>query len=216
MVLHQAVYTALALNRFREHRHESARWGIHRFWVPCLVFVVVLQHAAQLLRLSFRHEPILRDVVPVTGAACFVVVTLIGLRKALPFVARSGSRYATSTLAPARAQEAAEQLRAIMERDRPHLRPDLTLDDLAGILGVPKTHLSQILNETLGQSFLDFLTGYRIRESERLLRDEGTRHLTIEAVGRDSGFRSRSAFYEAFRKAHGATPAEYRRRASEG
>jgi AraC-like DNA-binding protein len=213
MLLYQFAYTVLSARRFLATRSGSARWGLHRFWVPCLMVVLVLQHASQLLRWLFRHESALRDIVPMTGAASFVVVTLIGLRKALPLLGRQQRRYAGSTLAPERAEATAGRLRELMERDRPYLRPGLTLDELAAALGIPKTHLSQILNQTLGQTFLDFLTSYRIGESERLLLDHSTAHLTIEAVGRDSGFRSRSSFYDAFRKAKGMTPADFRRRA---
>ena len=77
-----------------------------------------------------------------------------------------------------------------------------------------KTHLSQVLNENLGHSFLDYLSGYRVRESLRLLTDENASHLTIEAVARRSGFNSRSAFYEAFRRHQGVTPADFRRQAT--
>jgi len=211
MLLYQITYTGLATRNALAARPGSAHWGLHRFWVPCVVAVLVLQHMAQLARWLLSHEATLRDIVPLTGAASFVVATLVGLRKALPLLGRLQRRYAGSTLAPERAEAAVVRLRELMERDRPHLRPDLTLDELAAALEMPRTHLSQILNEKLGQTFLDFLASYRIGESERLLLDDRARHLTIEAVGRDSGFGSRSAFYEAFRRAKGVTPAEYRR-----
>jgi AraC-like DNA-binding protein len=42
-------------------------------------------------------------------------------------------------------------------------------------------------------------------------------HTHLEALGRRAGFRSRSAFYEAFRRLLGVTPSLYRRqRASAG
>ena len=110
--------------------------------------------------------------------------------------------------------EVAARLTDLLERERPYLRPDLTLDELAAELEVPRTHLSQVINERFGQSFPDLLGGYRMRESERLLGDGSVAHLTIEAIARRSGFNSRSTFYEAFRRQHGVTPSEYRRQSA--
>lgn len=216
MMLYQLAYTVLVFRVWLRSRSADRSWGFHRFWVPTLVVVLSLQHASQVVRWLYRHEPALRDVVPFTGAACFVAVTLIGLRKALPLVGSSRRRYSGSSLAPERGREVAARLRALMEQERPFLDSELSLDDLAGRLEVPKTHLSQVLNETIGRGFADLVASYRVRESEALLRDPDLSHLTIEAVARRSGFRSRSAFYEAFRKVNGMTPADYRKRGDEG
>lgn len=214
MMLYQLTYTVLTVRVWRSAASRVEAWGLHRFWVPTLIVVLAIQHAAQLVRWLFRHEPALRDVVPLTGSAAFVVVTLIGLRRSLPLLGQARRRYAGSTLAPKRAEVVAQRLERLMQDDRPFLRPELGLEDLAKALDVPKTHLSQVLNETLGRSFPDFVARFRVGESEALLRNEELDHLTIEAVARRSGFRSRSAFYEAFRKVHGVTPAEYRKRAN--
>jgi AraC-like DNA-binding protein len=72
--------------------------------------------------------------------------------------------------------------------------------------------LSQILNEELKQSFFDFLGGYRIREAQRLLADEGKAYIKIEEIGQMVGYNSKSAFNTAFRKITGSTPSEYRKK----
>jgi AraC-like DNA-binding protein len=50
---------------------------------------------------------------------------------------------------------------AALETDRPYLSAELTLDELAAELAVPRTHLSQVVNERFGQSLTDLLGGYR-------------------------------------------------------
>lgn len=215
MMLYQMTYTGLALRRWLgAGRDPAARssLGLHAFWVPALLVTLAIQHLAQWVRYVFRTEEALRDVVPVTGAASFVVLAFLGLRRALPALQRQ-QRYASSSLTEERARDVAERLAAVMEEGKPYLRPDLTLEGLAVEVGVSKTHLSQVINERVGRSFPELVAGYRIRESERLLLDESLAHLTVEAVARRSGFQSRSAFYETFRRVNGMTPTEFRRQA---
>lgn len=212
LMLYQMAYSALAASRWWRSRAAGPPAGIHAMWVPALLVVLVVQHAAQLVRWTWPGVASLRDVVPLAGAASFVVITFLGLRRALPLVARARRPYAGSTLTAGRAGEVATRLTEVLETERPHLRTDLTLDQLADRLAVPKTHLSQVVNQRFGQSVTDLLSGYRLDESERLLRGEDAAHLTIQAIARRSGFRSRSAFYEAFRRRHGMTPSEFRRR----
>ena len=214
MMLYQMLYTALAVWRWRRAAAGGPPVGIHAMWVPVLIVVLLIQHAAQLVRWQWSSVEQLRDIVPLVGAASFVGITFLGLRRALPLLGKARRRYAGSTLGGERAREVAARLTAVLERDRPYLRPELLLDELAAELGVPKTHLSQVVNEHFGRSFPELLGRYRVRESERLLSDERLAHLTIEAIARRSGFNSRSVFYEAFRRRHGVTPSEFRRRSS--
>jgi AraC-like DNA-binding protein len=101
-----------------------------------------------------------------------------------------------------------------MERDRPYLNENLNLADLATRLKVSRAHLSQVVNAGLGSNFSDFLSRYRVEEAERLFADPDLQHLTIEAIGYEVGFRSRSAFHSAFKRARGETPARARQRLS--
>ncbi len=214
MMLYQMLYTALAIRCWWRAPAGRPAAGLHAMWVPALIVVLLVQHAAQLVRWLWTSVGWVRDIVPLSGAVSFVVITFLGLRRALPLLGKKHPRYASSTLGEAKAGEIAARLAAALETERLYLRAELTLDELAAELGVPRTHLSQVVNERFGQSLTDLLGRYRMRESERLLGDTSLAHLTIEAIARRSGFKSRSAFYEAFRRRHGVTPSEFRRRAA--
>ncbi|MEL7163182.1 MAG: helix-turn-helix domain-containing protein, partial [Bacteroidota bacterium] len=91
----------------------------------------------------------------------------------------------------------------------PYLRSDLKLADLARILESTPHELSQVLNDRLGQRFTDYLRGFRVHHAQQsILTDD---HLTLEAIGLEAGFGSKSAFYAAFREVTGTTPATYRK-----
>jgi AraC-like DNA-binding protein len=69
--------------------------------------------------------------------------------------------------------------------------------------------LSQVINESFHQNFYDFINTYRIEESKiRLINPESDKYKII-SIAYDSGFSSKSSFYNAFRKNTGITPGEY-------
>jgi AraC-like DNA-binding protein len=87
----------------------------------------------------------------------------------LPSTAEQASlkKYEKSTLTPERADRYLKKLLHCMETDKPYLDGDLTVQKLAEKLSVPGNHLSQTINERLGQSFSDFINAYRIEEAKR-------------------------------------------------
>jgi AraC-like DNA-binding protein len=90
-----------------------------------------------------------------------------------------------------------------------YLNPNLTLDDTAKELKISKHLLSQYLNEKLGLSFTNFINEYRVEKAKELLKSQ-TNH-TIESIGYDSGFNSKSTFFATFKKFTGITPSEYQK-----
>ena len=102
-----------------------------------------------------------------------------------------------------------QQLSLLVEREL-FLDPNLTLESAAKELNVTKHLLSQYINETLGKSFSNLIKEYRIEKAKQLLATKS--NFTIEGLGYDSGFTSKSTFFTAFKKITGVTPAEYQKR----
>ncbi|MEM6328433.1 MAG: helix-turn-helix transcriptional regulator, partial [Bacteroidota bacterium] len=92
--------------------------------------------------------------------------------------------------------------------ERVFANPDVTVASLADVLDVAPSRLSQLLNDNMGVSFATLINARRVDEAKRLI--ETAPHLTMEAVGYEAGFRSKSAFYSAFKRQTGATPASFR------
>jgi len=86
--------------------------------------------------------------------------------------------------------------------------PDLKLADVAKELNVMPHTLSQYLNENLGKSFKVFINEFRIEEAKNLLLADT--NYTIEAIGYESGFNSKSTFFTAFKNITGTTPSKYK------
>ncbi len=89
------------------------------------------------------------------------------------------------------------------------LNPNLTLDEAAKELNVSKHSLSQYLNEKLNKSFTVFINEHRIEKAKELLKSNN--NYTVEGLGYDSGFNSKSTFFNTFKKITGTTPAEFQK-----
>jgi len=118
--------------------------------------------------------------------------------------------YARSGLDAPRAAALATALRELMDGEKPFLEDDLTLPGLAARLGASPHALSQVLNQQLGTSFHDFIAAHRVADVQRCLRDPAYDGQAILDLAFAAGFRSKSAFHEAFRRATGTTPSRYR------
>jgi AraC-like DNA-binding protein len=102
-------------------------------------------------------------------------------------------------------------LLAVMEQEHLHRDPDLTLAGLAERLDTTPHKLSELLNAELGQTFYDFINGYRVDEVRRRLAEPKAKHLSVLTLAMDAGFASKSTFNDVFKKRTGQTPSTYRK-----
>ena len=119
-------------------------------------------------------------------------------------------RYERSGLTDPEAEQLKAALTSVMEKDRPWRDSDLTLADLADTLSTTPHKLSEVLNSQLGQTFYDFVNGYRVREVQRRIAAGEAERLTLLALALDAGFASKSTFNMVFKKHTKQTPTHYR------
>lgn len=100
-------------------------------------------------------------------------------------------------------------LKQLMEEKKPFIKPDLSLEDLAGEMSLSRHDLSQVLNDGLHQSFSDFVNSYRLRDFEDRITNGEHKHVNILAIGLESGFNSKATLYRAFKKQHGIAPKQF-------
>ena len=84
-----------------------------------------------------------------------------------------------------------------------------TLNKLSEILDVNRTYVSNVINTKTSNSFIKLVNTYRVKESKRLLIDNQNKNLTLDAIGKASGFKSSSSFYRVFKAETGVTPSFY-------
>ena len=102
-----------------------------------------------------------------------------------------------------------EKLNRLMEEQKPYTNQDLKMDELALETGLSRHVISQVLNERYSGGYSDYIKQYRVREAKELIVTHS--HLSLEGIGYEAGFRSKSAFFESFKRMESLTPAAYRK-----
>jgi AraC-like DNA-binding protein len=120
-------------------------------------------------------------------------------------------KYKSSSLTDDQQKNLIEKLQYLMNDQKPFLRPDFSLPDLARQLGVSVHLLSQAINTGLGKNFFELVAGYRVAEARLLLKDQP--NIKVEEIAEQVGYNSKSSFNTAFKKITGMTPSEYRAQA---
>lgn len=100
------------------------------------------------------------------------------------------------------------KIQAWMEETKPYLHKDFKLMDVAAVLPLNRTYLSQIFNEGWGASFSCVVRDYRIRDAEKLLLAHPD--FTVNRIALLCGFTSASVLHRAFVQCHDMTPKQYR------
>ena len=86
-----------------------------------------------------------------------------------------------------------KRLNTVMISEKLYLDETITIHLLALKLKTNSKYLSQLINTEFNKSFVVFINESRIEHAKNILLDEDNSNLTIEAVGYDSGFKSKSA-----------------------
>ncbi len=121
------------------------------------------------------------------------------------------SKYKTSSLDSKRILEIKNLLVKYMEEEKPYLKSELKISDLAEQVDIPAHHISQTINQEFGSNFFEFINEYRIDSAKRMLANEKFDYFKILAVAIENGFNNKASFNRVFKKYTGVTPSEYRK-----
>ncbi len=108
-----------------------------------------------------------------------------------------------------------ENICKYIETNKTFLNPNVNLDNVSKDLQISSSHLSKIVNKNHNLNFTDLINEYRVDHAKTLLLNPNFNNYTIIAIGLESGFNSKSTFYNAFKKFTSQTPSGFRSKNSE-
>lgn len=129
-----------------------------------------------------------------------------------PVFVPDGTKYANKKIPETEANSFGQLLKSVIVEEKLYRNPSLKLTDVASQLDVLPHYLSQFLNDNLQKSFSLYINEFRVAEAKLLLVTND--QYTIEAIGYECGFNSKSTFFTAFKKVTGITPARFKKEAS--
>lgn len=126
------------------------------------------------------------------------------------------NKYSHSNLNDSQKEALTSRIEKILNDAEAICQQDFNLSNLAKLADSNTTYISQVINERYGMTFSNVLSKYRIREACRRISDEREQYanITIEGIASSVGFKSRTAFINAFKREVGLTPSEYIRMAA--
>ena len=98
-----------------------------------------------------------------------------------------------------------------MNTERPYLRSDLSLGELAEQHNLPIHIVSEVLNGLFKQNFYEYVNNFRIEEFKRLAKSDVHKKETNLNLAFSCGFNSKTTFNTSFKKFTGQTPSEFRK-----
>lgn len=199
--------------RFRQHFAGAPSEVL--IWLTQLAATSVFARATILIRdfSAFNAPGALSVSLQVFGAlVALAITTWIAMKSLLqPHLFRDVDRRLLQLEQPNRSpgRNALKRLIGHVKTEKPYLDPDLTLAELSDQVAMTPREVSELLNQSLGLHFFDFINGHRIDHAQHLLRTEPSQ--SILGILLVSGFNSKSSFNTAFKKKVGMTPSAFRK-----
>ena len=91
--------------------------------------------------------------------------------------------------------------------------PNISLISVAKYVGLSAAHFSTVFSQTVGRSFINYLTAMRIERAKELLTSTS---MKLSTIAMEIGYNEPNYFSHVFRKLEGITPKEYRNRSQGG
>lgn len=184
---------------------------------------ILLKRFSMLLAALAFSEIVLQTGFLLTGASAItteivlaglmsITVLLLGywivdIKQILPVL--DAKKYKTSPLSIKESASIENQIKAFFAEEGQYLNPNLKIADLAKTIQVPSHHISQVLNENMNSSFYEIVNKHRIEKAKEMLRSGALEKISVQAIGEECGYTSKTSFYRAFKKITQMTPTQY-------
>ncbi|MEM9077358.1 MAG: helix-turn-helix domain-containing protein [Bacteroidota bacterium] len=107
-------------------------------------------------------------------------------------------------------QAIVDQVNSYIKDSEVYIDKNLTIASVAEALKIHPKRISMSINKICQENFNSYINRYRIEKAEKMLTDRNLINLSIEGIGIEVGFQSKSAFYSAFKRKTGTTPNQYK------
>jgi len=200
-----------------EQESSPRRISVDWAWQAAAVSIFLLVLPAVIFILSIRPDAAMPfwmlRISPALAAPCVLYLSILlgrenrtgGPKEKMETARKQGDD--PSPVDP----ELVAALGKLMDEKKPWMNPELTLVDLARMLGFPRNRVSEAINKGTGSSFYTYINTFRVTEAKRRLSDPACDRYTLLAIGLDSGFGSKAAFARVFHELCGMSPGEFKR-----
>ena len=190
----------------KKHLSDRASCEASELWLMIVFSVNVLIYLGYLVG---RFQYYILGAILFSVVLYLVIFFLISKKNRAGIFMDLPEKYGARKIEEITVQKMQQKLDVLMVDQKLFANPKLKLLDVAMQMNVTPHQLSQLLNDNFRKSFALFVNEYRVEAAKDMLH---TRHeLTLEGIGYEVGFSSKSTFYATFKKVSGMTPAQFKK-----
>ena len=178
----------------------------NEIWIVLVFSCVLLLCIAYIL--AYYGFPYLSGPILFSIVLYVLMIFLISKKNRSVILYDEAVKYQNQSLSEEKTDVLLKRLDTQMRTEHFYLNNKLKLADIASSIDATPHEVSQVINQRLGLSFNAYINAFRIQAACKMLEEAD--HLTIEGIGQEVGFNSRSAFYVAFKNLMKQTPAQYK------
>ena len=190
-------------NQYTSIHQKSLSW-VKWFVITCILFYLVKVMSIIVFK-GFN------DVVFFLISSSLIYwVTFKGItqKTILPLVSHKGAHH--DLMPKNEAIQLLGTVEAYIEASNCYVNDTFTIVDLAEAIHVHPKRISYAINSIKGIHFNKYINFFRVNYAKVLLKSNAVRQLSIEGIGMEAGFHSKTTFYKAFKSFEGMTPAKYK------
>lgn len=225
LILLYCIASSILLYRYKAVTLLIKQNRIVLIWIIILIvtiFIVVISYFLVTLMLFDSHVSKLsvqsRPAHLLSGIAFFLLPTclflffpqiLYGMPIAGISKSKKTSKKNTSNDTEDPLTETANLITDYIINEKAYLNPDFEIINIVIALNIPRHHIVYCFSEILNIKFTSYRSKLRIEHAKTLLKAGSAETLSIDGIGAQSGFSSRSGFYATFKAETGMTPSQY-------
>jgi AraC-like DNA-binding protein len=188
-------------------RKKATERNINGFekWLLSIYGGNILIFASYVLSLMPINYPIyISGSIAYTFILYIFILKLLYRKKTDDLFSANSNKYGSKKVDHETATALIEKLHQLMVEKKIYQNSNLTLSELSKEIDISVHQLSQLLNDNVGKNFTAFINEYRINEACNIMVSD--KRLTLEGIGYEVGFNSKSTFFATFKKLKGTTP----------
>lgn len=215
-----SVVSLIKVNRYRINLKNEFSTLTSKITLGWLIFVIIIYMSFMVtayllgfINLLFREETFATIITYSFSLGLIYIFSFYGLlqQQIYTLVAEEQAEtYKNPRLSPQVINEEVAKLKRYFQEEEPFLDSDLSVYTVSEKLALSRHSLTEVLNTGTGRNFYQFVNDYRIERVKQKLVDPRFRKYSIDAIGFECGFKSKSTFYEVFKKYTGLTPSQFR------
>lgn len=105
-------------------------------------------------------------------------------------------------------KETLERLNQVFEYVEGHYQDAVTIEEIAKFVGFSPYYFTRFFKKNMGQTFMQFLTEYRVNQAKFILANE---KIPMADVAEQAGFASVKTFHHVFKEVVGESPLQYQK-----